>query len=315
MIKESVDAAIAAERARHVNAGNDARGSGPVRGQDPAPFVRECTFAGFMKCNPAVFREDKKVKFVAATLQGPALTWWNSKVATMGLETMNRMPWTEMKQLMTAEFCPVKEIQRMEHELWNLRVKEYNIVAEEKAECKKLKKELEEARFSNTLLRMQNERVEKTEIDVPVEDEKSPSSELVDAAIAAERARHANDGNDARGSGPVRGQDPAPVVRECTFAGFMKCNPAVFRSTEGAVELRRWFEKTESVFGINKCAEDKKVKFAAATLQGPALTWWNSKVATMGLETMNRMPWTEMKQLMTAEFCPVKEIQRMEHEL
>ncbi|GKA39849.1 hypothetical protein Tco_0732442, partial [Tanacetum coccineum] len=33
--------------------------------------------------------------------------------------------------------------------------------AEEKAVCKKLKKELEEARFSNTLLRMQNERVER----------------------------------------------------------------------------------------------------------------------------------------------------------
>ncbi|GJY25594.1 hypothetical protein Tco_0400320 [Tanacetum coccineum] len=52
MIKESVNAAIAAERARHANAGNDARGSGPVRGQDAAPVVRECTFAGFMKCNP-----------------------------------------------------------------------------------------------------------------------------------------------------------------------------------------------------------------------------------------------------------------------
>ncbi|GJT91370.1 reverse transcriptase domain-containing protein [Tanacetum coccineum] len=39
------------------------------------------------------------------------------------------MPWTKMKQLMTTEFCPVEEIQRMEHELWNLRFKEYNIVA------------------------------------------------------------------------------------------------------------------------------------------------------------------------------------------
>ncbi|GKB42001.1 hypothetical protein Tco_0886943 [Tanacetum coccineum] len=29
MIKESVDAAIATKRARHANAGNDARGSGP----------------------------------------------------------------------------------------------------------------------------------------------------------------------------------------------------------------------------------------------------------------------------------------------
>ncbi|GJX97632.1 hypothetical protein Tco_0353430 [Tanacetum coccineum] len=75
----------------------------------------------------------------------------------------------------------------------------------EKAECKRLNKELEETRFSNTLLRMQNERVKRDlywtrvrahefyremirrgfmfeerpnkAIDVSVEDEKSPSSE------------------------------------------------------------------------------------------------------------------------------------------
>nr|GFD25601.1 putative reverse transcriptase domain-containing protein [Tanacetum cinerariifolium] len=96
--------------------------------------------------------------------------------------------------------------------------------------------------------------------------------ESVDAAIAAERARHANAGNDVRGSGPVRGQDAAPVVRECTFVGFMKCNPTDFHGIEGAVKLQRWFDKTKSVFGINECVEGKKVKFAATTLQGPALT-------------------------------------------
>ncbi|GKB89786.1 putative reverse transcriptase domain-containing protein [Tanacetum coccineum] len=139
--------------------------------------------------------------------------------------------------------------------------------------------------------------------------------ESVDAAIAAERARQANVRNDASGSGPVRGRDTAPVVRECTFAGFMKCNPTVFCRVEGAVKLRRWFKKTESVFKISECAEGKKVKFAAATLEGPALTWWKTKVATMGLETVNQMPWTEMKQLMTAEFCSIEEVQIMEHEL
>ncbi|GJR44393.1 putative reverse transcriptase domain-containing protein [Tanacetum coccineum] len=139
--------------------------------------------------------------------------------------------------------------------------------------------------------------------------------ESVDAAIAVERARYANAGNDSRGSGPIRGQDAAPVVRECTFAGFMKCNPTAFHGTKGVVELLRWFKKTESVFGISECVEGKKVKFAAATLQGPTLTWWNAKIATMGLETVNQMPWTEMKQLMTAEFCPIEEVQRMEHEL
>ncbi|GJR88621.1 putative reverse transcriptase domain-containing protein [Tanacetum coccineum] len=139
--------------------------------------------------------------------------------------------------------------------------------------------------------------------------------ESVDAAIVVERARHANIGNDARGSGPVRGQDATPAVCKCTFDGFMKCNPTAFHGTEGAVELRRWFEKTKSVFGISECAEGKKVKFAVVTLQGPSLTWWNAKVATIGLETVNQMPWTEMKQLMTVEFCPIEEFQKMEHEL
>ncbi|GJZ92263.1 hypothetical protein Tco_0664328 [Tanacetum coccineum] len=101
------------------------------------------------------------------------------------------------------------------------------------------------------------------------------------------RVRQANAGNNASGSGPARGQVSTPVVRECTFAGFMKSNPDNFRGTEGAVELRRWFKKTEMTFRISECAEDKKVKFAVATLRGPALTWWNSKVAILGLDVAN----------------------------
>nr|GEU66527.1 hypothetical protein [Tanacetum cinerariifolium] len=66
--------------------------------------------------------EGKKVKFVAAILQGPALTWWNTKVATIGLEAVNQIPWTEMKQMMSVEFCLAEEVQRMEHELWNLKL-------------------------------------------------------------------------------------------------------------------------------------------------------------------------------------------------
>ncbi|GJS24904.1 putative reverse transcriptase domain-containing protein [Tanacetum coccineum] len=109
--------------------------------------------------------------------------------------------------------------------------------------------------------------------------------------------------------------DVAIAAERASKQMFMKCNPTVFRGVEGPVELRRWFEKTESVFEIIECAEGKKVKFAAATLEGPALTWWKNKVATMGLETVNQIPWTEMKQLMTAEFCLIEEVQRMEHEL
>ncbi|GKA64953.1 putative reverse transcriptase domain-containing protein, partial [Tanacetum coccineum] len=134
MIKESVDVAIAAERARQANVRNDASGSGPVRGRDTAPAIRAIELRRWLEKTESVFEtsecaEGKKVKFAAATLEGPTLTWWKTKIATMGLETVNQMPWTEMKQLMTAEFCLIEQIQRMEHELWNLKIKEYDIVA------------------------------------------------------------------------------------------------------------------------------------------------------------------------------------------
>ncbi|GJY56585.1 putative reverse transcriptase domain-containing protein [Tanacetum coccineum] len=75
------------------------------------------------------------------------------------------------------------------------------------------------------------------------------------------------------------------------------------------------FEKMESTFGISECAERRKVKFATATLYGRALTWWNSQVATLGLEVANGKPWTEVKKMMIDEFCPIKEVQRLEDEL
>ncbi|GKB73486.1 putative reverse transcriptase domain-containing protein [Tanacetum coccineum] len=41
----------------------------------------------------------------------------------------SRVPTVQIKKLMTEEFCPMEEIQRMEQELWNLKVTDYNISA------------------------------------------------------------------------------------------------------------------------------------------------------------------------------------------
>nr|GEY41599.1 hypothetical protein [Tanacetum cinerariifolium] len=80
----------------------------------------------------------------------------------------------------------------------------------------------------------------------------------------------------------------------------------------GAVGLIRWIEKTEMVFIVSKCIEANKVVFAAATFQDQALTWWNSQVATLGMEVVTRKTWEEMKVMITEEFFPPEEIQRME---
>ncbi|GJV95396.1 putative reverse transcriptase domain-containing protein [Tanacetum coccineum] len=63
-----------------------------------------------------------------------------------------------------------------------------------------------------------------------------------------------------------------PPARDCTFSSFMKCGPSQFHGKEGAIVLCRGFKKIKSTFGISECAEMSKVKFAAATLQGRALT-------------------------------------------
>ncbi|GJV52103.1 putative reverse transcriptase domain-containing protein [Tanacetum coccineum] len=46
----------------------------------------------------------------------------------------------------------------------------------------------------------------------------------------------------------------------------------------------------------------ENVKFATATLQGRALTWWNSQVATLGLDVVNGKSWTDMRKMMMEEF-------------
>ncbi|GKD33879.1 hypothetical protein Tco_1249388, partial [Tanacetum coccineum] len=69
---------------------------------------------------------------------------------------------------------------------------------------------------------------------------------------------------DAGGDGNVQG---------CMHKTFMNRKPHPFNGTEGVVGLRRWIEKVEHVFKICKCAEEDKVKFAASTFEGRALTW------------------------------------------
>nr|GEV60330.1 putative reverse transcriptase domain-containing protein [Tanacetum cinerariifolium] len=57
---------------------------------------------------------------------------------------------------------------------------------------------------------------------------------------------------------------------------------------------------------ISECTERNKVKCAAATLQGRALTWWNSQVATLGLEVANGKSWGDMKKTMMEIFFLTK---------
>ncbi|GJU54510.1 putative reverse transcriptase domain-containing protein [Tanacetum coccineum] len=103
-------------------------------------------------------------------------------------------------------------------------------------------------------------------------------------------------GGAGAGGAGVGGAGPAaPEITRCTYVTFMKCDPQPFKGTEGAVGLCQWFEKLESVFRISDCKERDKAKFETATLQGRALTWWNRRIASMGIDAANGTLWTELK--------------------
>ncbi|GJS05410.1 putative reverse transcriptase domain-containing protein [Tanacetum coccineum] len=132
-------------------------------------------------------------------------------------------------------------------------------------------------------------------------------------AIEEYEMTRANPGN-AGGSGPTY-TGGTVNVQGCSHKTFMNGKPYPFNETESVVGLRRWIEKVEQVFEICKCAEEDKVMFAASTFEGRALTWWNGNVYTLGLINANRIPWTEFNSMMTTEYCPTTEIQRIEQEL
>ncbi|GJR09975.1 reverse transcriptase domain-containing protein [Tanacetum coccineum] len=103
-----------------------------------------CSYKEFLACNPkeydgkggaVVFTRwiekmdtvqdmsgcsiDQKVKYIASSFVGKALTWWNSQIRTLSQEVAVSMSWNDFKFMMIEEFFHSHEIQKLETELWN----------------------------------------------------------------------------------------------------------------------------------------------------------------------------------------------------
>ncbi|GJX48320.1 putative reverse transcriptase domain-containing protein [Tanacetum coccineum] len=135
----------------------------------------------------------------------------------------------------------------------------------------------------------------------------------VATALVERDASRSRDDDNSHGSGTGRRRQ-VPTQRECTYTDFLKCQPINFKGTEGVVGLTQWAEKMESVFLISNCAITSQVKFASCTLQGSALTWWNSHVRAVRQDVAYTMPWTALKRMITDKYCPRGEIKKLESE-
>nr|GEX79291.1 putative reverse transcriptase domain-containing protein [Tanacetum cinerariifolium] len=132
--------------------GGNADGTGVIGAGPTVPELTGYTYAIYSKCDPLPFNETEgavclcqwfeklesvfqiseckekdRVKFAMATLRGRALTWWNERTKAMGIKAANNTPWSEVRKWMTEELCPWSVIQRLEQELYNLRMKGMDI--------------------------------------------------------------------------------------------------------------------------------------------------------------------------------------------
>ncbi|GKA57644.1 hypothetical protein Tco_0756832 [Tanacetum coccineum] len=72
----------------------------------------------------------------------------------------------------------------------------------------------------------------------------------ISSALKAQAASMASASNPNRNAGPTG----TPVAKTGNYKEFISCQPFYFNGTEGAVDLIRWFECTESVFSHSKYA-------------------------------------------------------------
>ncbi|GJX58176.1 putative reverse transcriptase domain-containing protein [Tanacetum coccineum] len=88
----------------------------------------------------------------------------------------------------------------------------------------------------------------------------------------------------------------------CSYKKFLACNPKEYDGKGGAVVLTRWIEKMEYVHDMSGCSVNQK-----AVLQ--------NKICTLSREVAISMSWNDFKFMMTQEFYPSHEMQKLETEL
>nr|GEY29707.1 reverse transcriptase domain-containing protein [Tanacetum cinerariifolium] len=108
--------------------------------------------------------------------------------------------------------------------------------------------------------------------------------------------------------------DYVSTILDYSPASSGKTYSNALNNSIGAIGLIRWFERTESVFSLSKCAEEDRVTFAISTLTNDALSWWNAYAQPIGIKQANKITWTELKRILTNKYYLRTEIKKMEDE-
>ncbi|KAD4385553.1 hypothetical protein E3N88_25722 [Mikania micrantha] len=114
--------------------------------------------------------------------------------------------------------------------------------------------------------------------------------------------------------GNKSGDSMSGKLKGCDYKSFRGCDPPVFDGKKDAVATCHWIYAMEAVISISECRVDQSVKFAAHSFVEEALHWWNTVKQSKAAADIEKMTWDDLKELVTKQFCPKNELDKVERE-
>nr|GEU95074.1 reverse transcriptase domain-containing protein [Tanacetum cinerariifolium] len=144
--------------------------------------------------------------------------------------------------------------------------------------------------------------------DEPLEHEASDKEQLqtILPQIVTQVTNNVNNENGGNGGNGKNGGN-----NDCTYKGFMACNPKEYDGKRGAIALTRSIEKMENVIDSSGCAENQKVKYAFSSFVNKALTWWNTQFQARDHEAAIGISLADFKASLVEEFYRFHELAKL----
>jgi hypothetical protein len=103
--------------------------------------------------------------------------------------------------------------------------------------------------------------------------------------------------------------------RVATYAQFSALKPPLFHKAEEPLEADAWLRAIEAKLDVltSPCSEERKVKFAAMYLRGPALLWWDH--FKMMQPNGHEITWAEFKTTFMNHHIPKGMVEKKLNEL
>ncbi|XP_076909710.1 uncharacterized protein LOC143567080 [Bidens hawaiensis] len=234
------------------------------------------------------FSEVEKIQYSALMFKGDVLEWWNALLMSKGRDVMYGLSWEDFKALLMAKFCPMHETDQIQTKFLNLKVvgtnlREYNT------------KFHEYCRLVPQLVHLESSKVTRYIWGLPREIRNMVRSRLPQTADSAmELAGYLM-------GGMVPNKEEEKKVTTSTTQG----------RTSGRNNRFKGKGVNQSRFNSNapQCKICRRYHKGRCNFTSPP-----KEKTTRGAEAAMAMPWDELRELMTKQFCPPSELINLEAE-